>query len=599
MSSPMRHFCFRARLSPGNCFGQNPHARRWHVAGAGAAVKVNWGGGYNVSREVLIAIRQGNDQRVEDLVEGLVSALRAQRGAARVGSVEGGLWDGLELSLGASIWDLACAAHKLSKRPLGVQRGPFWEEFSGLVVHCGSTVSARELAVLLNAYATGAPEWLAGQPGAVLGARAGQLADELMERDLVMIVHGLGRGAHAAQGLGAAPPWEPSHVQALAHATRRLDLQGRRRPRPTDVESVPQQVSLLLNGFVRLRHTQDAELFGELFGVVRGTLGQWDSRDLGLFLNAFAGAGRQARSRTTEAGWAAIADRCTNIVQGARTQDFSKMAHGLTNVGVDEPSVVSGFFDVLERLLCSRPRINDFLSAQEIALLAHAFARHRRPYSQQQPQEEETEEAAAASAASRPGTSWPFEEYAFRHLRAFTLQGLAMTLHASVRLNRGGATLFGALAAQVKRKRHQEELLGPGLALLCSSAAEAIPAIGPEEPMGLLAALLGDCQRLAPSLSPWQVVWTLTALASASRAAEAAAVARGAARTESTRLWRGSSSGHSGRVLASLCSRAAETISDPVRLELLFGQVSCIGRAEGLPEHVLEDLRDVLVRSPK
>lgn len=40
-----------------------------------------WGAGFNVSREVLLAIRQSNHQRVEHLVEGLVRALRHHREA--------------------------------------------------------------------------------------------------------------------------------------------------------------------------------------------------------------------------------------------------------------------------------------------------------------------------------------------------------------------------------------------------------------------------------------------------------------------------------------------------------------------------------------
>ena len=40
-----------------------------------------WSVGFNVSREVLLAIRQSNNQRVEHLIEGLVNALRHHREA--------------------------------------------------------------------------------------------------------------------------------------------------------------------------------------------------------------------------------------------------------------------------------------------------------------------------------------------------------------------------------------------------------------------------------------------------------------------------------------------------------------------------------------
>ena len=47
-----------------------------------------WSVGFNVSREVLLAIRQSNNQRVEHLVEGLVNALRHHREARLLGATD-------------------------------------------------------------------------------------------------------------------------------------------------------------------------------------------------------------------------------------------------------------------------------------------------------------------------------------------------------------------------------------------------------------------------------------------------------------------------------------------------------------------------------
>lgn len=47
-----------------------------------------WGLGFNASREVLLAIRQANQQRVEHLIGGLTAALRQQREARRLDKLE-------------------------------------------------------------------------------------------------------------------------------------------------------------------------------------------------------------------------------------------------------------------------------------------------------------------------------------------------------------------------------------------------------------------------------------------------------------------------------------------------------------------------------
>ena len=70
--------------------------------------------GFNASREVLLAIRQCDQQRVEHLLRGLAAALRTQRLAGE--------------GLGSSLWDLACAVQRLASVKKKVERKDFWEE---------------------------------------------------------------------------------------------------------------------------------------------------------------------------------------------------------------------------------------------------------------------------------------------------------------------------------------------------------------------------------------------------------------------------------------------------------------------------------------
>lgn len=71
--------------------------------------------GFNASREVLLAIRQCNHQRVEHLLDGLAGALRSQREAGA--------------GLGSSLWDLACAVQRLAGLPaVKGRRKDFWQE---------------------------------------------------------------------------------------------------------------------------------------------------------------------------------------------------------------------------------------------------------------------------------------------------------------------------------------------------------------------------------------------------------------------------------------------------------------------------------------
>jgi len=163
------------------------------------------GAGFNVSREVLLALRQGNQQRVEHLVAGFVAALRLQRtssGHASSGALgspatgdEGSpsdLW-GPGISLGTSTLQFAFAVQRLSRMSLGPQHGPFWDEVSGFVAASAGKLDPQELALICNAYASGAPERLPGKLGGALLSRAAELAGELGAKDLTMVAHGLAR----------------------------------------------------------------------------------------------------------------------------------------------------------------------------------------------------------------------------------------------------------------------------------------------------------------------------------------------------------------------------------------------------------------------
>jgi len=137
-----------------------------------------WGAGFNVSREVLLAIRQSNHQRVEHLVEGLVRALRHHR-------------ESQSQDIGTPLWDFACAVQRLSGFPLGAQKDAFWDE----VVHVLQTKEAelqpRELALFCHALSSEPVHCAVVAPS--LLRRAAELREEMTAQDLQMIVHGVSR----------------------------------------------------------------------------------------------------------------------------------------------------------------------------------------------------------------------------------------------------------------------------------------------------------------------------------------------------------------------------------------------------------------------
>ncbi|CAE8583787.1 unnamed protein product [Polarella glacialis] len=436
-----------------------------------------------------------------------------------------------------------------------------------------------------------------------------------------MIVHGLSRGVQA-DGSGNFP--NPGPVSKLAAAARKVDLE----------EDRPDQAALLLNAFARLRHAHDAELCGRIFGFAQRTLPAWDAQALTVLCNALAGVKRRARIATQQeadggnAAWKALSARCAEVLQGAAPQHFACLAHALARVGAPSESV-DKFYNTMEALLVSRPRISEFLSAMDLALLANGLARHRRPalatattvslgasalpeaicqstfpakgiapsttvdnnsmcdktstnvcndYQTNQLQHSETQAAMPTSASSgglvgfetfethtamlelEPLTKWPFEEYMGRKLREFSSQGLVMSLHASVRLRRGGEPLFEALSQRLMLCH--KELQAPGLALVFSAAAEAssLGHIGLPQALTLLRGLRRDLERLAPLLSPWQVAYVASALASTGALCRRK---RAAAEQVGPSLWR--SHKEAAAVLEALRSRAGATIADPNR----------------------------------
>lgn len=514
--------------------------------------------GYNLSREVLLAIRQGNTDRVQHLVDGLVKAMRAQR-------LKAPLMDGRATSNhtpGANLWDLACATQKLARRKLGAHHKPFWDEVVHLVNMCGDSMSVKEVAVFSSAFAAGAPARLSGSVGELLLRRASGLAVRCNARDMTMIVNGLSK-MDPPPAAGGKSTEKAAQVADLAVAVRRL---------PLDVDQ-PLQSSLLLNGFARMRHTADPVLFGHLFAGAHKSLHEWDVQAISLLCNAFGGMGRQARAHIPDNHWRDVVDRCVEVLPTADAQHLACLAHGLANVGAD-PVALANFYDALESLLCSRPRLSDYFSAQDLALVAHSLARQKRP-----------EPASGSSASSEtPGTAWPFEEFASRRLREFTAQGLALTMFSAVRLRRGGKPFFETLAAQL-RQRGTSEIEAPGVAILCCAAAEALPLVGVAALVPLRQAQAA-LPRHASSFTPWQVMWTLRALASACEWVRA--------EVPGESLWHEQASAR--EALTALCMRLQIlTLHNAGKRREALGIAHRVATAEHLPPDVAQDLEDLLL----
>mmetsp|Transcript_110954 Transcript_110954/g.324557 ORF Transcript_110954/g.324557 Transcript_110954/m.324557 type:complete len:603 (-) Transcript_110954:90-1898(-) len=573
--------------------------------------------GYNVAREVLLAIRQGNQQRVEHLVEGLVAALRLQRtssgdfrgeGAPRASEdaaaeTSAHAW-GAGVHLGTSVEQFAFAVHRLSRLSLGPQHAPFWDEVSGFVISAAGELQSKELALLCNAYATSAPDRLPGPIGSALLTRAAAVAEDLSAQDLTMVLHGLARGVNtrSSGGMDICVNTQSSFgvtgrraVKQLARAARKVRLEEER----------PQQAALLLHAFARLQHSHDAHLFGRWFALACKTLPAWNSQQLALLCGAFATVGREAHAHTTESGWRAIAGRCAAILSGANGEDMASFAHALNRIHAP-PAAVAEFYDRLEQLLCSRPRVNDFLTVRQFAMVLHGLARHRRPDSTVtdvfpavhpmtkataapvRPAEPAAGERAAVAApesgvsrsrgdgrgsleAVVPATDWPFEEYAARRVREFSQQDLVLVLHASVRLQRGGVPLFKSIASRIRGC--EGKLSALGLAKLCESAMEAVPAVGISVAADLLRVLRKECIRLTPRLSPWEV-----SSVAAACALVAAATPEGKGRPR--RIWKNQEQARAA--LGALCARADEVSPHPDWLEHIHSQVRQVMEAEGL-----------------
>jgi len=461
-----------------------------------------WGHGYNVSREVMLAIRQGSEKRVEHLVEGLVASLRAQR-HARADSVSGSSsatgtvkadgqkqtepysvskWSHPDSHLGTSIWDFICAVQRLSRRPLGSQRQPFWDEVSRVVAIYAGTLDRRELPVICSAYGAGAPERLRSELGGAFARRAVELSGELMVEDLVMILNALSRGFGTHKKRDACDPSPAEEIDNNPSvdmwAVREL-ARSVSKARFTDKVNGPRQAALLMNAFAKLQHVRDAKLFGHLFDFARCTLPFWNAQSLALLCNALGGVHPRARVRTTAPGnWQAVANRCADVLRDADGQHLACMAHGLANVGAPT-SEVAEFYEALENLLCTR-HVSERLSAQDIARIAYALAWHKRPNLEQ--------------IVQGPATAWQLEEFAMRHVRAFTPKGLAMVLEASMRLGRGGAPLFATLAKELQR--FHGKCLGLELVMICEAALWAAPVVGWLPTIDLLRNFRQDCVRL-------------------------------------------------------------------------------------------------------
>jgi len=471
---------------------------------------------------------------------------------------------GQSVSLGTSLEQFAFAVQRLSRMPLGAQHGPFWEEVSLFVASAAGELERKELALLCNAYAMSAPERLGGQLGSALLCRAAAIAEEFSAQDLTMVVHGLARGllpgspsASAESRFGAGAP---RAVKRLAWAARKVQLE----------EGRPQQAALLLHAFALLRHGRDAHLYGRWFALACKTLPAWDAHSMALLCGAFASVGRRAHALTTEAGWQAVAARCAALLGGANGQDMASMALALNRVFV-QPAAVAEFYDRLEELLCSRPRVNDFLAAREFALVLHALAVHRRPSPAAEEPSAQESGSQTVPASRLPATAWPFEEYAARRVREFTAKDLGYVLLGSVRLQRGGAPLFELILRRLKSL--SGKIGGSELGKICAVGTEAAPVLGLPRSLELMRVIRRDCIRLTPELTSLEV----SSVASGYALVAAGAPDGGGRRA---RIWQ--SRVQARAALDGLCARAEEVSPDPEWLDRLHSQVRRIAEAEGL-----------------
>merc|ERR1712181_68129 len=113
---------------------------------------------------------------------------------------------------------------------------------------------------------------------------------------------------------------------------------------------------------------------------------------------------------------------------------------------------------------------------------------------------------------------------------------------------------------------------GPGVAMFCSSVMEAAPLVGLPRALRLLRGVQEDCCRLAPQLSPWQVMYIIEAYSDAVEARYSNACG--------PPLWRGQE--EVVLFLEALGTRAGKTIRDPSRLRRASDHVNRIAFLESL-----------------
>ncbi|CAK9110436.1 Uncharacterized protein SCF082_LOCUS51292 [Durusdinium trenchii] len=347
-----------------------------------------WGLGFNASREVLLAIRQANQQRVEHLIGGLTAALRQQR-------------ESRSDEIGSSLWDFACAVQRLSSLPLGSEKDAFWDE----VVHVA------------------------------------------LQRDR------------------------------------------------------PFQAAQLLESFTRLQHNHDAILSRHIFNFAQETLWRWDASAVTALCMALAGSKRAARhpleTMETPQGanaWGRFAGRCVEVLPTAQPWQLAQLARCLGIVGAPKAQVAP-FYDALEERLCFSPHLNELFTVADLIGLMSGLARQRSPLRPSQSMKDAL-------------TRWPLEEYVGRQVQHFDPPSRCVALNASMRLRRGGDTLFELLAEPLP----YSELETEQVALLFSAAAAAAPVIGLSPALQMLRRVLPRCRALASSLRPWQLAYIAQAL---------------------------------------------------------------------------------------
>lgn len=561
-----------------------------------------WGsGGYNVSREVLLAVRQGNQQRVEHLVEGLVAALRGH--TQRTGGNIALPVQADETALGA-LGATQSSSHTESTAPTSRSTGPgdFLKDgapgASVALTSAGGAQGGSGSALAAAAAAGWGPNVKLGTSVwdfvcAVqrlsqydsLGEHGDALWDEVTgfalayagtmdQRELAVICNAFGAGAperlhgplhdalarraaDLASELSAKDLTMIMHGLSCGRAHRRsrchhgapgtsadqgCDPQALRAlawatKKVSLEEERPEQAALLLSAFAKMQHTKDIHLYRRMVSFARKTLRGWDSQSLSLFCNAFAASGLRTRSSIGAAAWTDIANRCSEVIFDARPQHLSCMAHGLSRTGISQLAV-AGFFRSLSERLSAQPRLSERLSDQDFALLVHSFAKHA------QDRGSTPELPFPDGRTNEPPlqlvAAWPLEEQASRRIRSLTPQGQVLVFDACVQLQRGSPELLKTLMREIQRCRR--ELLAPSLVMLCRATAASTAMVGEQAASRLLKSLVREMWIQLPNCTGAQLLIIAEALADASE------------RMEQAPLWSG---GHEAAgFLEAVCRRA-------------------------------------------